>query len=168
MVCQIEHFFELHLTGSDSNFPLQDATAKRKAPGTTNKSSASNKDSSKDANAAAAASAAKRRTTERLQPGKSKGNLMTSIQADSAATKESKAATVCKNSMENFAKETVLFMVEILFKFCPLQEWSKLTAPKLSLGTVLTSGFGVGVGLVKRHNFSDNSAESTPKVVLLP
>lgn len=35
----------------------------------------------------------KRRTTERLQPGKSKGNLMSSMQGE-AGVKENRAATV--------------------------------------------------------------------------
>lgn len=83
-----ETFKVLHF----KTYLLQDGGAKRKSGGTSSKANAASKDGSKDSGATA--SIPKRRTTERLQPGKSKGNLISNIQGDMATSKESRAAAV--------------------------------------------------------------------------
>lgn len=92
------------------------------------------------------------RTIERLQPGKTKGNLIgtmhgsTTVSSASNGTKASEENVACgSGSTLNVSKSKEVKN--------SLVQNAKDTGPKLSLGSVLnTAGFGLG----QQHNFSDN------------
>lgn len=79
------------------------------------------------------------RTIERMQPGKTKGNLIGTIH--NASKQED--VSILGTSNSNKLKDTKNSLV---------QETDD-TGPKLSLGTVLNTA---GFGLIQQHNFADN------------
>lgn len=80
---------------------------------------------------------------DRLQPGKTKGNLMKTDDSDIASSSTNTAPTSLVSSVANKLKE---------IKNSLMQPESE-TGPKLSLGSVLnTAGFGLGM----QHNFGDD------------
>ncbi|KAI5729497.1 hypothetical protein M8J76_003183 [Diaphorina citri] len=90
------------------------------------------------------------RTIERLQPGKSKGNLLSNTSLNKAATEDSAVPTLLPLSKLREKENQLLEEKEEL-----------VTTPQLSLGTVLTSdviGFGIGP---KQHSFSDVDEDSS-------
>lgn len=92
------------------------------------------------------------RTIERLQPGKTKGNLIGTMHSSTAvgsasgmgpkANEESAAGGIGSTLSVSKSKEVKSSLVED----------AKDTGPKLSLGSICTAGFGLG----QQHNFSDS------------
>lgn len=76
------------------------------------------------------------RTIERLQPGKTKGNLIGTI----AKPEEVSILGTSNTNKQKDAKSSAVPEVED-------------SGPKLSLGTVLNTA---GFGLIQQHNFTDN------------
>lgn len=79
------------------------------------------------------------RTIERMQPGKTKGNLIGTIHSSSKQEDVSILGTSNVNKLKDSKNALV-------------QETDD-TGPKLSLGTVLNTA---GFGLIQQHNFADN------------
>lgn len=90
------------------------------------------------------------RTIERMQPGKTKGNLIGTIHSVS----KPEDVSILGTSNSNKLKDT---------KNALVQETDD-TGPKLSLGTVLNTA---GFGLIQQHNFADNeNTKGKPKMLL--
>lgn len=92
------------------------------------------------------------RTIERLQPGKTKGNLIGTMHnsgtvgnGSSAKANEESVASGSGNTLMNVSKAKEV-------KNALVVQNATDSGPKLSLGSVCTAGFGLG----QQHNFSDN------------
>lgn len=92
------------------------------------------------------------RTIERLQPGKTKGNLLGTIHSSAAIGNGSSATKANEDSVASGSGTTLSVNKSKEVKNSLVQT-AKDAGPQLSLGSVLnTAGFGLG----QQHNFSDN------------